>query len=173
MDTVDAVTELVKANHYVQALVVLYSAIDTLAWSSRDAGDVTRSDFCGWVSRYMDPTVQLGCTPEDLYAARCGLLHSSAAESKLSREKHASELWYATSPHSVPGNQAFAQRVGASAKVLYFTALLTAFSQGVMHFSDELSSDETRRRETAERIRRWLRFVPSETVAPRSIARNE
>lgn len=168
IDTVEAVTELVRANHYVQALVVLYSAIDTLAWSSRNAGDVTRSDFCDWVSKYMDPTHQLDCTPEDLYAARCGLLHSGAAESRLSREKHASELWYSTSPHSVPESQAFAQRVGANAKVLYFTALLTAFSQGVMQFSDELSSDETRRRETAERIGRWLRFVPSETVHPRS-----
>ena len=159
IDTGDAVAELVKANHYVQALVVLYSAIDTLAWANRNAGDVTRSDFYDWVSKYMDPTARLGCTPEDLYAARCAMLHSGAAESKLSRERKASELWYATSPHSVPALQAHAQKVGANAKVLYFSALLTAFSEGVMKFSDELSLDPARNTETAERIRRWLRFV--------------
>jgi hypothetical protein len=155
METVDAVTHLVKANCWVQALVILYSAIDTLAWLSREEGDVTRSDFCNWVSAYMDPTVQLGCTPKDLYAARCGMLHSSTAESKLSREHKASELWYVTSPRSLPNLQAL---VGAKAKVVCVTALLDAFSQGVVKFSNEL--DETRRRETAERMRRWVRFVP-------------
>jgi hypothetical protein len=138
-----------------------------LTYSSRSAASSPTSST---LSPRPSAPRQLGCTAEDLYAARCGLLHSGAAESKLSREKHASELWYATSLHSVPGIQAFAQRVGANAKVVYLTALLTAFSQGVVQFSDELSSDETRRRETAERIRRWLRFVPGETVTPRPIA---
>ena len=162
LETVDAISHLVKANRYLQALVVLYSAIDTLAWATCSGGDVTRSDFCCWVSTYMSPQDRLRCAPEDLYAARCGLLHSGAAESKLSRNGKASELWYATSPRSVPALEGLANRVGA--KVLYVTALVASFSDGVMEFAEELAGDEARQREVTERIRRWIRFIPSASV---------
>lgn len=86
LQTLEAISCLITANHYMQALVVLYSAIDTLAWSTRGSGDVTRGDFCRWVTQYMQPEATLGCTPKDLYGARCALLHSGSAESKMSRE---------------------------------------------------------------------------------------
>jgi hypothetical protein len=75
METVDAVTVLVRAGYYTQALILLYSAIDALSWVNRASGDVIRSDFSEWVRESMDPGLNLGCTPEDLYVARCGLLH--------------------------------------------------------------------------------------------------
>src|SRR5438128_1331218 len=112
MATVDAITHLVRANHYLHALVILYSTIDTLAWASISSGDVTRSDFCHWVRAYMNPELTMGCSPEDLYAARCALLHSSAAESKMSREGRASELWYVTAPKSTARLEAHRQKVG-------------------------------------------------------------
>jgi hypothetical protein len=164
METVDAVLQLAKVNHWLQGLVVLYSAIDTFAWASRNSGDVTRLDVCGWVSAYMNPTVELDCTPEDLYAARCSLLHSSTTESKMSRKGQARELWYVTSPYSAATMQSHVRQGGATAKVLNMTALIDAFSRGVMKFSDDLSSDEARFRAASDRIRRWLRFVPSEAL---------
>lgn len=86
MRTVDAIVTLIQANHYQQALVVLYAEIDTLSWVNLEEGDVSRKDFCNWVSKYLKPEVNLGCTAEDLYAARCALLHSGTAESKMSSE---------------------------------------------------------------------------------------
>jgi len=64
----------------------------------------------------VDPQTQVGCTPDDLYAARCGLLHSGSAESRLSREGKASPLWYVTDRRKIPLLQEFAQRKGATAK---------------------------------------------------------
>ena len=164
VQTLDAVSGLIKTNHYVQALVLLYSAIDTLAWSTRDQGDVTRSDFCAWVSSYMDPEQRLACTAADLYAARCALVHSGAAESRMSREGQAAEIWYATAPKSVPNLQAFAQQKGVNAKVLCVTDLVAAFADGALTFSDDLASDEPRQAQVAKRIERWLGFVPSGRV---------
>jgi hypothetical protein len=160
MQTVDALTTLVRANHYFHALILLYSAIDALAWASLSSGDVTRSDFCNWVSQYMDPQSRLSCSSEDLYAARCGMLHSSTAESKMSREGRASELWYVTSPHSIPKLEAHRQRVGSRAKVVYFTALVGAFVEGVMRFSDDLAAEPKRQVAANGRMERWLRFLP-------------
>jgi hypothetical protein len=161
MDTVGAVSTLVTANQYMQALVLLYSAIDTLAWVSRSAGDVTRADFCRWVDVYMQPQSRLGCTAEDLYGARCSILHSSAAESKLSREGRVNELWYVTSPHAVTRLEAYVQKVGAQAKVVYFSSLVAAFADGIMQFSDDLAADPSQHAQCSERLKRWLRFLPT------------
>ena len=159
MQTVDAIKHLVVANRYVQALIVLYSAIDTLAWSSLESGDVTRSDFCRWVDAYMLPEKLIGCTAQDLYAARCAIVHSGATESKMSREGLVSELWYVTSAHSAIDLQLYARKVGADAKVVHFTALVAAFTEGVMNFSDQLTTDPDLERICVERIKRWLRFL--------------
>ena len=160
MQAIDAIKHLVVANRYLQALVVLYSAIDTLAWASLSSGDVTRSDFCHWVDAYMTPQVQIGCTSEDLYGARCALVHSSTPESRMSREGRARELWYVTSPHSVDRLQSYSQKVGAKAKIVHFTSLVAAFTDGAMKFSQELASDPARDAICTERMKRWLRFLP-------------
>jgi hypothetical protein len=164
MQTVQALTTLVRANHYSHAPILLYSAIDALAWASLPSGDVTRSDFCNWVSRYLDPQLSLGCSSDDLYAARCGMLHSSTAESKMSREGRASELWYVTSPHSIRILDAHRQGVASQAKIVYFTALVSAFAEGAMRFSDGLAADPKRQVAADGRMQRWLRFLPINSV---------
>ncbi|MCK4410800.1 hypothetical protein KAV67_00815 [Candidatus Bipolaricaulota bacterium] len=158
LQTLDAVSCLMKAKHYVQALVVLYSAIDTLAWSTRTSGDVTRTDFCRWVAQYMEPELRLGCTAKELYSARCGLVHSGVAESRMSREGSAAEIWYATASKSVPVLQAEVARRGVTAKVVYTTDLVAAFADGAMKFGEDLESNEARQKEVVDRIRRWLTF---------------
>ena len=164
LQTLEAICSLIKANHYTQALIVLYSAIDTLAWSLRADGDVTRRDFCSWVAQYMQPIATLGCTPEDLYSARCALVHSGAAESKMSREGAATEIWYATASKSVPVLQAAIATKGVKAKVVCTTDLIAVFCDGVMKFSDDLNASQSRQRDVADRIRRWLNFVPSQAA---------
>ena len=167
METIDAVSNLVTANRYLQAVVLLYSAIDTLAWADLASGDVTRSDFCRWTTAYMNPDSKLGCTAEDLYAARCALLHSAGAASRMTREGRAAELWYVTSPHSVALLEARVRETGANAKVLYFTALASAFAEGVMQFNDDLELDTDRLARCSERVRLWLRFLPTKLVSER------
>jgi hypothetical protein len=54
---------------------------------------------------------RLGCTAEDLYAARCAIVHSGAAESKMSREGKASEIWYDTSPKLPAFSKRFERKV--------------------------------------------------------------
>jgi hypothetical protein len=164
MQTVDAIRHLAEANCYVQALVVLYSAIDTLAWADLRSGDVKRSDFCKWVDAYLRPQ-QMGCTSDDLYGARCALVHSTAAESSMSRKGLAGELWYSTSPHSMTHLQSYAQQVGARATVVYFTSLVAAFADGVEKFSQDLASDPVREHACIQRIRLWLRFLPAASLS--------
>jgi hypothetical protein len=79
---------------FTESLVLLYAGIDALAWLALPSGDVNGSDFVKWVNTYLLPDSGLQCTAEDIWAARCGLLHSSIAESRKSREGAAREISY-------------------------------------------------------------------------------
>jgi hypothetical protein len=76
-----SVDALQKANCYTQGLIIVYSAVDTLAWLGCDEKkrDVDRESFITWVDRFMLPNSALQCNATDLYAARCGLVHNHAA----------------------------------------------------------------------------------------------
>jgi hypothetical protein len=55
---------------------------------------VTGSDFKEWVDRYILPAADIHVSAEDLYGARCGLLHSLTGESKKHRELKARKVSY-------------------------------------------------------------------------------
>ena len=159
MQTVDAIKQLVVANRYFQALIVLYSAIDTLAWVNLECGDVTRSAFYQWVDTYVAPKELIGCTAQDLYGARCAIVHSSTTESKLSRDGQARELWYVTSSYSAERLQVYAQSIGADVYVVSFTSLVAAFTEGLMNFSQALTQDPELEKRCVQRMKHWLRFM--------------
>ena len=164
VEIVEAISKLVKESLYTQALIVLYSAIDTLAWVNLPSGDVKHKDFIAWVEKYINPEGKFGCTADDLYGARCGLVHSSTAESQKSRKGEAHEIWYATSPHSIDLLRDYAQQRNDTAIIIYFTDLLAAFIDASQKFCNEISADEIQLRTVDERIRLWLKFVPMSTV---------
>src|SRR4029077_12302133 len=77
-------------------LIILYCTIDTMAWLSLpdERETVERSDFIEWVNNHTLRN-QIGpCRAEDLYGARCGLLHSYNPMSALSRERKVKEVYY-------------------------------------------------------------------------------
>lgn len=87
---------LLDHGHLQSFLVVLYSTIDAAAWLAADHdGDVTKKDFVKWCDTYLLPESGLDCTAVELYAARCGMLHSFSAYSSLQRRGDARPLSYA------------------------------------------------------------------------------
>src|SRR6185295_5604635 len=74
------------------ALILIYSAIDTAGWLDSNDQSSTRNSFIDWTNRYLLSTGALSCTALDLYAARCGLLHTFTPNSKLSSDKKARRI---------------------------------------------------------------------------------
>src|SRR4051812_2144145 len=77
-------------------LVLLYTAIDVAAWLSND--DPTArvgKRFMAWVDQYLLKAKPLPCTSADLYAARCGVVHTLTADSDLSDQGKARRICYA------------------------------------------------------------------------------
>jgi len=84
--------------YWLSAVKLIYSGIDNLAWLSRehDRPNVEKKDFMNFVNKYLLSGSGLTCSSEELYSARCGLLHSNTAESEISRSGRARYLSYAT-----------------------------------------------------------------------------
>ena len=79
------IQHLVEQERHRAALLLIYAGMDTMAFISMpDAQeDVKGTDFIGWADHFLDLDGRV--TGEELYAARCALLHTYSTESRRTR----------------------------------------------------------------------------------------
>lgn len=76
------------------ALILIYTLADTLAWASSDKANTNiRGRFEAWATTWVGP--RLPCTATELYAARCGILHTLTSKADLTNNGKAREIIYA------------------------------------------------------------------------------
>lgn len=79
----------------VPMLVLIYTAIDTLAWVLHgDKVTNVRHRFTALCESYVLPGSDIQCTALELYAARCSVLHTLGWESELSRSGKTRSVFY-------------------------------------------------------------------------------
>ena len=94
MEDIRALTLLLQAQLESQALSVLYMAIDRAAWVISDKEEIDKHDFIAWANKFLIADNPVDFTGLDLWAARCGLLHTGAAESRDYRKNGANLIYY-------------------------------------------------------------------------------
>ena len=96
----EALATCIDAGLPEASLTLIYSGIDTFGLLAASPGDLdaTGDTYRHWCEKYIltrlrtiegDPVTAL-----DLWAARCGVLHTSTPLSKLEREGKAHQIWY-------------------------------------------------------------------------------
>jgi hypothetical protein len=87
-----------KNNAPTGAVLLTYCAMDAMAFLSMPAGKqrVGRSDFKNWIEKYMktDTAQPYQYDKQDLYAARCGIVHTYGAESDFGRSRNCRKIVY-------------------------------------------------------------------------------
>lgn len=79
----------------VPMLVLIYTAMDTLAWALYgDKIQGVRERFTKLCETYILPSGRIQCAALELYAARCSVLHSLGWESDLSKSSKARSVFY-------------------------------------------------------------------------------
>lgn len=79
----------------VPMLVLIYTALDTLAWALYgDKVKEVRQRFTSLCNAYILPGSTIQCTALELYAARCSILHTLGWESELSKLGKARSIFY-------------------------------------------------------------------------------
>ena len=148
---------LLQRNLFNQALIIMYSAIDTMAWSCKDIGDAERKDFYAWCERHME-LEDIGITPLDLYAARCSMLHSNSVHSWNTEMGNCLPFFYVTNPGSKP-LQDYAPLSAQEWIVVDLHVLLERFWSGCMEFRRRAMLRPQIRDIVTRRIQQWLHFT--------------
>ena len=127
-------------------LILIYSTIDTAGWLDTDQPFTTRRAFINWVEKYLLPAKPLACNAIDLYAARCGLLHTFTPDSQMSVDAKARRLCYAWGTAQVSHLHRLldeTKRHNLYAAV-HLDDLYEALKLGLLAFVDEVENDPQR-----------------------------
>ena len=169
VDLMSAIEMTLSEKKHLPALILIYSTLDILAWLNRPARqkDVKKRDFIAWVDLYLLPGSSLFCQAIDLYAARCGILHSLQAESKLSREGNAKQVWYSWGKCEIARLQASIRQANLeeTAVPVQVEVLFEALRSGISQFSESLEADPSHAKLVYDRAeKKFFTNIPYELL---------
>lgn len=154
---------------FLPGLILVYSAMDILASldrppHKREAG---RQGFIDWVNTYLLPGSKLACSAEDLYGARCGLLHTYSAESQHTHEGKARQVFYGWGTAKVEELKAATEITSFKdrAVTVHVDDLLVALKSGFQKLMHEVVSDPVRGERVKQRAAKIFGPVPVDLVA--------
>jgi len=135
------------------ALMLLYAGIDTAGWlAADDPKDPKR--FTEWVDRYLLPRLAPNVTALELWAARCGVLHTMTAESDLSAAHRVRRLSYSWGSGPLDLHDRLAREGFSDTKAaVRVEALIDAFEAGLNAFSEDLAVNPDRRATVEQRAK--------------------
>lgn len=158
---------LLSNGFYSSALVLTFSAIDTMAYLAMPAGklDVMRSDFIDWAEKYMifENSSQRP-TAQDLYGARCGVLHGQGTACRRTREGKCRPIRF-TSAQFQPRDTAYESPSKDAAHVatleLEVQQFVGAFLGGARRFLSSLCQDPRALKLASQRLGEIIGSMPS------------
>lgn len=137
---------------YSSAVILIYSGMDTMAFLNMPANqqDVTRHDFIEWAERYIQFPCKEQLSGLDLYGARCSMLHTYSAFSRLSREGRCRMIGYMD--QSIP-EVIYNLDAARDLVMVSIQGLAEAFFSGVDRFLIDLFANPDRARVAEEHFR--------------------
>lgn len=119
-----------------------------------------------WINTYLLPYQKLDCSAIDLYAARCGLLHTLSPHSKLTAEHKARKICWAWGTASLQDLKTEIQKT--KEEDLYVTVhvneLVTEMSNAVDRFLEELIKNPERLKLAEEKANHFFEEISSEMM---------
>lgn len=147
----------------VSAVTLIYSSIDALAaltvpiMNSSGNG----SDFKAWVKKYYSPHLTASLSSADLWAARCGVLHSYSRHSDLSRGGSARSLVYRWRHVHSPNDHLLVKHIQEGAIVVDIESLADGLKHAVEAFQEEIERDPELRSRVDHHVAKLLCYKPS------------
>ena len=96
LSIVNSISLLHEKNLYGQILIIIYSSIDTMGLLDAPPAQTSASgtSFKNWVKNYILSYPGIEFNEEDLWGARCAVLHTFTSESDLSKANKVREIQY-------------------------------------------------------------------------------
>lgn len=155
------IANAIENKRYRAALILIYSAMDSMAFLDLPAGkiDVHAKHFISWASRYVRFPCKEQVTGEDLYGARCAMLHTSRVVSTLSRQGACRLLGYCD--HAVPEIR-FQPHISNALVIVSVVGLKNALFSGINKFLIHAYADKAKAAIVNSRIEEMVQYFPIE-----------
>ena len=141
-----AIQICINQNLVIPALVLIYAFIDSVSWMDDPIDDEKKgaSRFQKWVNDWMLKGRNLSWTAEELYAARCGLLHTLTPDSSLSKNKGIRQIGYAWGKADLRPLEENARIRGVDKNFafIHLRDLFESFKLGLVNYLDQTLKDE-------------------------------
>ncbi len=160
-EIVAAIDDDLAAGRELPALLLLFTGIDLLAWleAPGDQAELRGSDFKSWCLRYLLPESGLECNANELWAARCALLHNAAAEARELRKAGTRTIVYTTAADRPETAPVAASDTKAECVTVAVPALRDAFHQAVTRYCEEFDQPDVPAAREAALLRRAARVL--------------
>ena len=147
---------LARRQHFA-TLILIYAAIDIVASIESKSGS-NKPSFIRWADSYLIPAMPLACTALELYAARCGILHTMTAESDLSRSGQARAIYYGWGDANSDDLNSAIAASGNKDKIVVLNVeqLRDAFLVAIVNWADEVRRDSARLKQVNAQSAKWF-----------------
>ena len=127
----------------IPALVLLYSSIDSISWiASNDENQLVSERFQTWVNTWMLKKYPLPCTAIELYAARCGILHTLTPNASLNEKKDVRFISYAWGTSQQKDLEKVIELINFPGLVaVHVNDIIYSFKNGLADFFEALEAD--------------------------------
>jgi len=160
-----AIKTCIEARLVLPALLLIYAGMDIVASIERLPGNRVGQSFISWVKRYALKARPLPCTSTELYAARCGILHTLTPESDLVHAGKARRIVYAWGSAAPPDLQETARRMARSdIVVIHVEDLRWAFLEGTKLWFEDVHTDTARLSSVEKTLGLWFVNVSKEVI---------
>ena len=167
MSLASGIDACIEKKAITSALVLIYSSIDTTWWLDSTETFATRNDFMRWVDDYLLKAKPLKCTSLDLYAARCGLVHTFTPDSQLSTLGKARVICYAWGTARVEDMQHTIDIKNKSDELVavHVDELYQAWQSGLILFAQDLEKDLNRKMRVLTKARKFFSELGTDTMS--------
>jgi hypothetical protein len=160
LETMVAAIETCRDRNWVlPSLVLLYAGIDVLGSLEHAPAESASAGFRRWTTQYLVADSVLACTADDLWGARCAILHTYTAESDVVQSGRAKPIFYSWGAAQAAELRDMAEELGRVSVALHVDDLISAFKRGVSRFFFELASDPERLTAVSEQAGLWFTNV--------------
>jgi hypothetical protein len=128
---------------HMPSLILVFTLIDSFAWAASDKAEKqNRNKFESWLKSWVYPYSQLPCTPTELYAARCGVLHTLTSKADLNARKGIRQVAYAWGPAKLSTLQSSVEVINRPEIVgVHINELLNAVKEGIARTIEASETD--------------------------------
>ena len=148
-------------------LALIYTLIDQMAWLNRNGQgrDITSVAYIDWVGKYVLPDSALLCDAEDMWGARCSILHTGTAESNISEIGKVRKIYYYYTPipdDAPQGIEDVQNRLDPNAIFVDIDQLCASVINGIALFIDEIEHNQDLSERVNSRLGKVFTYVPTQ-----------